>query len=656
MFFVLAALTFVLHPCPAYALGFGKANVTDTVGFVREDNQRDTISLLLSCFATLGLCVYSAVHLNVPRKGDSNLRVLIRECKWCVIGLFAPELILYTAWRQLASARQLCHKINKGREIENDEQTSVDKTFKKREVVNRKHIVAEQWTLAHGFYGSMGGFAIDIEPMENDLASLFGDHKRLTLTAQGLALLAECGHVPQISAAEIKDKNKADGLAKLLVCIQAGWMIIQVTSRAATGLATTLLEVHVVAHVVCALVMYVIWWHKPRQVESPTLLKDDLGPLAMYMFLASRMSGQTPTGRRGSLRTPVPELHTLAYVAGSISSLGGEGVTQGTKGCFRLRGNDYEPASPGAAGDAKWKQQQLAAQAVSVYPNLQARFKTSQQEATSPHSTCLDPWLDEFVQPYAPDWPNAGLLRRTQSLIMGMTLWGASMAYGAIHVAAWDYFFPSSLEQMFWHLSSVWVTFCAAFWLLTNMLAHVFPVIDRVWVSYNEPSCPGEAVLLGPEKPAKKSLAFHLTFTAILINLFLYALDATTLAVATPAIASDLDGTSLESFWASISYLLAVAMTQPLYATLSDVLGRKHCIDAAYAFFFAGSIVFALAENMGAVIAGRVLQGLGGGGLDVLSEIIVTDMTTLQESPMYLGLMAIPTALGSVLGPTIGAA
>lgn len=87
---------------------------------------------------------------------------------------------------------------------------------------------------------------------------------------------------------------------------------------------------------------------------------------------------------------------------------------------------------------------------------------------------------------------------------------------------------------------------------------------------------------------------------------------------------------------------------------MSDVLGRKPCLYAALALFFAGSIVFALAKSMGAVIAGRVLQGLGGGGLDVLSEIIVTDMTTLQERPLYFGIMALPTALGSVLGPTIG--
>lgn len=91
----------------ASAIGTGNADVTETIGFVEEDNQRDTISLLISCFATLGLCVYSAVHLNVPHKTDGMIRITIREFKWCVIGLFAPELILYTAWRQLASARQL---------------------------------------------------------------------------------------------------------------------------------------------------------------------------------------------------------------------------------------------------------------------------------------------------------------------------------------------------------------------------------------------------------------------------------------------------------------------------------------------------------------------------------------------------------------------
>lgn len=99
----------------AYAIGSGNVDDTVTVGFVQEDNKRDTVSLLISCFATLGLCVYSAVHLNVPRKGERSYQVLLRELKWCIIGLFAPELILYTAWRQLASAKQLCCEIGQAR-------------------------------------------------------------------------------------------------------------------------------------------------------------------------------------------------------------------------------------------------------------------------------------------------------------------------------------------------------------------------------------------------------------------------------------------------------------------------------------------------------------------------------------------------------------
>lgn len=122
--------------------------------------------------------------------------------------------------------------------------------------------------ITHGFYAAMGGFAIDLDDADEQYSFLFGDAKRLTLTAKGVALLAQCGHVPEISLEDIKDKNKADMLAKFLVCVQAGWMIIQVVARATTGLPTTLLEVHVAAHVFCAIIMYILWWHKPRQVSS----------------------------------------------------------------------------------------------------------------------------------------------------------------------------------------------------------------------------------------------------------------------------------------------------------------------------------------------------------------------------------------------------
>lgn len=97
-------------------------------------------------------------------------------------------------------------------------------------------------------------------------------------------------------------------------------------------------------------------------------------------------------------------------------------------------------------------------------------------------------------------------------------------------------------------------------------------------------------------------------------------------------------------------------IAQPIYVTLSDVLGRKIPLYAAFFLFFVGSIVFGIANNMSILIVGRILQGLGGGGLDVLSEIILTDITTLKERPLYLGLYALPMAGGGVCGPVIGAA
>lgn len=116
-----------------------------------------------------------------------------------------------------------------------------------------------------------------------------------------------------------------------------------------------------------------------------------------------------------------------------------------------------------------------------------------------------------------------------------------------------------------------------------------------------------------------------------------------------------LNGTTIEAFWASISFMLAVAVVQPIYVTISDVLGRRIPLFAGLALFSIGAVIFALAQDMRTAIAGRVLQGLGGGGLDVLSEVIVTDMTNLKERPLWIGLLTVPMAIGSILGPVIGA-
>ncbi|KAI0172153.1 MFS general substrate transporter [Hypoxylon sp. FL1284] len=174
---------------------------------------------------------------------------------------------------------------------------------------------------------------------------------------------------------------------------------------------------------------------------------------------------------------------------------------------------------------------------------------------------------------------------------------------------------------------------------------------ERVEVEMDAADAGDDAATEGGKKP----IGFYLSFLAINIIVLLFSLDSTIVGVAVPAIANELHGTTLESFWAGIAYFLGLVVGQPLYASISDVFGRKPPLYVGFLLFTAGALIFSFAPNMAAIIAGRIIQGLGGGGLDVLGEIIVSDMTTLKERPLYLGIMALPIAIGSIIGPTIGA-
>ncbi|KAI9715087.1 MAG: hypothetical protein M1812_006205 [Candelaria pacifica] len=161
-----------------------------------------------------------------------------------------------------------------------------------------------------------------------------------------------------------------------------------------------------------------------------------------------------------------------------------------------------------------------------------------------------------------------------------------------------------------------------------------------------------------PEKPGRKgkSWRFFLAFFALSVVAFTSALDATSLSIALPIVAKDLDGTSLESFWAGISFLLASIVFQPVCTSCSDIFGRKPVLYVCIGVFGLGSILFGIARNMGVLILGRTIQGVGGGGLEALSEIILTDMTTLKERALWIGILGFVWAAGSVMGPLLGGA
>lgn len=110
----------------------------------------------------------------------------------------------------------------------------------------------------------------------------------------------------------------------------------------------------------------------------------------------------------------------------------------------------------------------------------------------------------------------------------------------------------------------------------------------------------------------RKPVSFHVSLLCLGLLALIVAWDTTALTVALPVIAAQLQATTLEAMFASIAFTLAVAVSQPLYLSISDAVGRKVPLYVAILLLAVGSIVFAVAQSIMVVIIGRLIQGLGG--------------------------------------------
>ncbi|GAA1517327.1 MDR family MFS transporter [Agromyces terreus] len=142
-------------------------------------------------------------------------------------------------------------------------------------------------------------------------------------------------------------------------------------------------------------------------------------------------------------------------------------------------------------------------------------------------------------------------------------------------------------------------------------------------------------------------------FSALIAGMLLSSLDQTIVSTAMPTIVGELGGVEYQA-WITTAYLLATTIVMPIYGKFGDVLGRRNLFLIAIALFTVASVGAAFAPTFWAFVAFRAMQGLGGGGLMILSQAIIADIVPASERGKYMGPLGAIFGLSAVAGPLLG--
>src|ERR671913_257240 len=142
--------------------------------------------------------------------------------------------------------------------------------------------------------------------------------------------------------------------------------------------------------------------------------------------------------------------------------------------------------------------------------------------------------------------------------------------------------------------------------------------------------------------------------SGLLLGLFVTILSSTVVSTSLPRIIADLGGGQSAFTWVITSTLLALTASTPIWGKLADLVDRKLLVQVALVIFVVGSALAGLAQTSGELIAFRVLQGVGAGGLTALAQVIMADLISPRERGRYAGYLGAVMAVGMVGGPLLG--
>ncbi|KAK5455078.1 hypothetical protein LTS15_005798 [Exophiala xenobiotica] len=425
-------------------------NNNHTQGFVswqESPNERGTMDIVWSCLFTVFICVWTAVHLNVPAppETDSTIDLWLRRIKWVWHCCLAPEIVMLLAAGQWSFARVCWRETREilaqqdeqlrmetgdihlaksctapavsvsgdatpsaGNEAEEIQMTEMSRprrqrfeTFEQRQ----QRTDDERWTLRHAFFANMGGFRLKEQ----------GNPKPYIVNAKHINYLVLKGYIdlPTITTLEINDRSKSDSLAKFLAVVQCGWLAVQVVARPIQKLETTSLEITTLSFVLCTMGSFTAWYRKPYDVQTSTVLE-----MKNHLTVSDIDLTFLDKGQHRDLLKEYQATHPNAHVVDASGRL----LPPYTKLDII---DDGEPT---------------------LNRNFNARHRHL--------------WGGKPRDPNRIRNDRLPLLEVHITLMAGLVTFG----YAGLHAAAWNIPLATHIEQLLWRISSIVMLGCCAAW------------------------------------------------------------------------------------------------------------------------------------------------------------------------------------------------
>ena len=358
-------------------------------GWVSTNCGRGTIDIIWSCLATILICSWTVLHLDVPTPEQTDWNTIRTKALSMIVIVILPESLITASVRNFVGARN--------------------------ESLVLRRLGVKHRTLTHGFFLDMGGFVL--RSPHGDLATLtqpdlckFADaggmndrqrHEEHIFEPRGdsssdLDLASAClradwlHELRNIDERAIKKVARSDGFAKLFACGQAMWLFTQVISRAVQDLTISQLELATLGFVAFALVSYGVWWKKPQDCTGPIIIQ--CASQESFEVIQRVLNHQT-----------ISITH--------VKQDGGHEIKEAT---------DYKGGISG------------------VFNAFRPLFRTH--------------------------WPQPTIDVMSIALSGIILFLGISCILGAIHLIAWNFYFPTEIERWLWRVSALALIVLPCFW------------------------------------------------------------------------------------------------------------------------------------------------------------------------------------------------